>query len=107
MQLNEVAQNFRARSRADASRVDVVLQGNGNAMESAAVAMTLAAARSEELGFGFLCLSEGEFGGDGDIRVDRRIELLDAGKHEIGELDGRKCSLSIKFHDRFDRVAGE
>ncbi len=47
-------------------------------MKRATVAMTFAAPRREELGFRLLGLSEREFGGDGDVGVELRIQLLDS-----------------------------
>src|SRR5882724_6175644 len=63
---NEVTQDLRTCRRPNACRIDIVLQRNRNAVERAAVAVTLAAAGGEEFGFSFLGLGEGELGGDGD-----------------------------------------
>jgi len=69
--------------------------------------MALAAARSEEFEFGFLCLSEGEFAGDGNVSVQFGIEPLDAGEHELGQFNRRELALAEKFSDLLYRSEGE
>src|SRR6202035_3205365 len=69
MQRDKIFQNFGAGGGADVLRVDVVFEGDGNAVERAAVAMAFAAAGSEEFGFGFFGLGQGLLGGDGDVGV--------------------------------------
>src|SRR6266852_6485950 len=73
MQRDEILENFRAGSGANALGVDVVFQRDGNAMKRAAVAMAFAAAGGEEFGFG-----QSDFRGDGDVGVEFRIQLLDS-----------------------------
>src|SRR5882724_11258814 len=104
---NEFAQDFRTCRRPNACRIDIVLQRNRNAVERAALAVTLAAAWGEEFGFCFLGLGEGELGRDGDVGVELGIEPLNAGEHELGQLDRRKLALAEKFSDLFDRREGQ
>ena len=76
-------------------------------MKRAAIAMRFAATGSEEFGFGFFGLGEGEVGGDGEIGVELGIELVDAGEHEFCELDGGEFALAEKFSDLLDGGEGE
>lgn len=71
-------------------------------MERAAVAMSFAAARSEELGFGFFGSSKSEVMRNGDVGVEDGIELIDAGEEEPGELDGGKFAFAEEAGDFFD-----
>jgi hypothetical protein len=70
-------------------------------------AVALAAAGSKKLGFRFFGLREGEFGGDREVGVERRIELVDAREHELGELDRRKLALAEQSSDLLDGGEGE
>src|SRR3989475_2460291 len=107
MQWDKIAKNFRPRGRTDACRVDVVFQRDGDAVERAAITMPLAAARSEKFRFCFFGLGESKFSGDGEVSVEFGIEPLDAGEHELGDLDGRKLAFAEEFSDFLDRREGQ
>jgi hypothetical protein len=64
--------------------------------------MAFSAARCKKLRFGFFGLRDSKFGGDGDVSVQFRIQMLDAGEHELGELERREFTLAEKFSDLFD-----
>jgi hypothetical protein len=72
-----------------------------------AVVLPFSAVRCEELSLGFLCLSEGKFGGNGNESVEFCIELHDAGEHDLGQLNRRELALAEKFSDLFYRSEGD
>src|SRR5256885_9298984 len=76
-------------------------------MERAAITMPFLTTRPEKLGFGLLGLLEGQFRGDRDVSVQFGIELLDAGEHQLGELDGREFAFAEEFSDFLDGCEGQ
>src|SRR5947207_714490 len=76
-------------------------------MERAAITMPFLTTRPEKLGFGLLGLLQGQFRGDRDVSVQFGIELLDAGEHQLGELDGREFAFAKKFSDFLDGCEGQ
>src|SRR5690349_2470802 len=69
--------------------------------------MAFAAARREELGFGFFCLCKRQLSGDSDIGVELGIQLLDSSKNDFVELDGREFALAIETSHFLDGGEGE
>ena len=88
-------------------RVDVVFEGDGNAVERAAIAIAFATASGEKFAFGLLGLLEGEFVSDGEEGVQFGIELIDAGEKEFGEFDGREFAFAKQRGDLRDGSEGE
>jgi len=62
-------------------------------------------ARSSD--FCFFGLGESKFSGDGEVSVEFGIEPLDAGEHELGDLDRRKLAFAEEFSDFLDRREGQ
>ena len=52
-------------------------------------------------------MGESEVGGDGEVGVEFGIKLVDAGKKDFGEFDGRELAGAEKFCDFRDGGEGE
>src|SRR5438477_10262770 len=76
-------------------------------MERAAITMPFLSTPPEKLAFGLLGLLQGQFCGDRDVSVQFGIELLDAGEHQLGELDGREFAFAEEFSDFLDGWEGQ
>jgi len=107
MQGNEVLQNFGATGGADTSRVDVVLQRNGDAVERAEIAGAFAAAFGNERGLGARGLPQGLLLAKGQVGIEAWVQPADAIEEKARELDGRELGTAVETGDFVDRSEGE
>ena len=104
---DEFGKDARAGGGGDVLGADVVFQGDGDAVERAAITIAVAGAGSKKFGFGFFGLRESEFGSNGDIGVEFGVELDDAREQKTDELDRREFALAEEARDFFDGGEGE
>ena len=98
---NPVFEDAARCGRPDAGRIDVVLQGDGNAVERPAPLAALL------FGFHFACRRERLLSRDRDERVDRGVEPIDSLEARLSEIDRRCTSPSKKIGSLFDGQSGE
>src|SRR5207302_2986545 len=102
---HKVSQGLRARGGENPARPDVVLEGDGDAVERPAIAR--AASRRANLGFRLPSLYQGLLGSDGQIGVELGIELLDAAEKRFDQLDRCDRLLAQHWTKQLDRSKGE
>jgi hypothetical protein len=95
---HKLPEDFRATRRANACRVNVVLERNGNPVKRSAIA-PLAARPAAEFALGLPGLADGLFFRNCEIGVQPGIEFSDALEQQARELDRRKLALAEKLAD--------
>jgi hypothetical protein len=96
---HKLPEDFRATRRANACRVNVVLERNGNPVKRSAIAPLRAARPAAEFALGLPGLADGLFFRNREIGVQPGIEFSDALEQQARELDRRKLALAEKLAD--------